>query len=70
MCYSFHRLIPNFSRIVDPLNKMLHKNQPQKFENIKEEEQSALMTLKERLIYHPILPLPRAKDRFIINSDD
>lgn len=66
---AFHRSIPNFVRISYPFNKKLCKNQPKLFEDLTDDERDALKILQGRLIYPPFPVLPRAKGRYIINTD-
>lgn len=63
LCSAFRQSIPTFARITNQLNKKLCENQPQTFDNLTDDERTAMRTLKKRLISPPILSLTHAKGR-------
>ena len=62
----FRGFVPEFSRIADPLNKLLKKEQPFVWQP---EQQQAMTTLKESLMKAPILSFPNFASPFYIFTD-
>ena len=59
----------DFTRIAAPLNRKLGKDQPLKWDALTDEETEAFETLKKNLFSPPVLALPRAGLRFILDTD-
>ena len=69
LCNVFRRFVPNFARVAAPLNLMLQKGQPDKFDELTDEQKAAFNELKERLISPPILALPQPHGHYVLDTD-
>ena len=62
----YRQFIRNFSAIAQPLNKLLHKNEPYYWGS---KQQQAFEKLKEKLVTAPILAYPDFSKKFILATD-
>jgi hypothetical protein len=62
----YRQFIRNFSAIAQPLNKLLHKDEPYHWGS---KQQQAFELLKEKLVTAPILAYPDFSKRFILATD-
>lgn len=62
----YRRFIPNFSTVMEPLNKLLRKNEPWKWT---EEQELAFLELRTRLTTAPTLTRPDFSLPFILQTD-
>lgn len=69
LCYAFQWFIPSSACTSDWGNKMLRENQSQPFDDLTDEDRTAMVTLQEQLIFPPILSLPCVKCHYNVDSD-
>lgn len=69
LCIAFRHFVPNFALVSTLLNEKLCKAQLQAFQVLTEDEITALVTLKAKLVDHPILALPRLQDGNSMDAD-
>jgi len=65
-CGYYRRFIKGFSDIAAPLNRLLRKDTPFRWDK---ECQHAFKTLKAKLLEEPVLALPNDQDSYILDTD-
>lgn len=69
LCNVYRKFVPNFARIAAPLTKKLRKDNPDKWERLKEDETEAFNKFKDFLAKPPVLALPRLGQTYTVDSD-
>lgn len=68
LCHVFLRIVPNLAHVASPLIKNLQKVPPQTFEELTNEEITALEALKAKLVEPPEQDLTCLLGRFIVDT--
>ena len=69
LCNVYRRFVKGFSRIAAPLNDLLRKGQPQRWESLEPNAEKAFHALKDTLAKPPILALPRRSGHITVETD-
>jgi hypothetical protein len=69
LCNVYRRFVPGFAKVAAPLNKLLRKGESQKLGVLTEEQLKAFDALRARLLDPPVLALPRADGRYVLDTD-
>lgn len=65
----FRCIVPNFARIVAPLNRKLCRDQPPIFGTLSKDDLNSLNTLKDALIAPPVLALPNSTGHMTLDTN-
>lgn len=69
LCDVYQRFVPNFARLMTPLNKNLWKDKPAKFWSLYKEELAVMNTLNGALVLPPGLFLLNSTGRVMLDTD-
>lgn len=69
MCNVFRRFVPNFARVAAPLTALMGSTAPVTVPPATPAPREAFETLKERLTSPPVLALPRAGFKYVLDVD-
>ena len=69
LCNVYRRFVPGFAKVAAPLNALLRKGTPPKLDPLTGDQLQAFETLRDKLLHPPVLALPRATGRYILDTD-
>ncbi|CAN8063812.1 unnamed protein product [Agarophyton chilense] len=69
LCSVYRRFVKGFAKIAAPLNKKLQKGEPERFENLSNDEMDTFEELKRALLSPPILALPKTGLPYTLDTD-
>lgn len=69
LCNVFRRFVPNFSRVVSPLDRKLRIDQPTSFPFVTPAEKDAVENFMALLTNPPILAFPRTTGNYTVDTD-
>ena len=69
LCNVYRRFVPGFAKIAAPLNTLLKKGESPNIGEFSTDQLGAFNALREKLLHPPVLALPRADGRYILDTD-
>ena len=69
LCNVYRRFVKGFSRIAAPLNNLLRKGQPQRWDTLEPKARAAFRTLKEHSAEPPVLALTLREGHVTVETD-
>jgi Reverse transcriptase (RNA-dependent DNA polymerase)/RNase H-like domain found in reverse transcriptase len=69
LCNVYRRFVSGFAKISAPLNDVMRKGESPQLGELTEFQRSSFETLRDCLLNHPILALPRTEGQFTLDTD-